>query len=438
MISAQEIPELSAYRQYEDVVSLCSRKDYEDLVVFGKNDAEPVHRWFRFKEGFSSALLSTLLQEFNDVLPKKLALLDPYCGSGTALISAQFSSAAEIRAIGIERSPFIHFIAETKCAWQTLRHRSLLRDGDLAIEFASDLEVGLPDLSSIYTGRCISTHIASRLMAIDHAAQCLPSNSRFVRLGIAAAVEPLSKVRRDGRALRIVEKPRKLVRTALLENWSQMSRDVASLSTQIPCNRSKPTVLLGDGRDPSSLGIEDQSIDLILTSPPYPNNIDYSEVYKLELWILGFVKTRQEFLHLRHSTLRSHPTFNKILKIDDDFLAEVETGRLSEILGTVMTRLEATGEGWRARMLMAYFNDLWNATKNYHRVLTRSGLAILVIGNSLHGNANPALIASDLALAKIGECHGFSTHISVARGLKRRLAGNHFLRESIVCLKKSK
>jgi DNA modification methylase len=34
---------------------------------------------------------------------------------------------------------------------------------------------------------------------------------------------------------------------------------------------------------------ESADFDLILTSPPYPNNIDYSEVYKLELWLLGFI-----------------------------------------------------------------------------------------------------------------------------------------------------
>lgn len=435
MIFDQDIPELEAYRRYENSLSLQSREDLEELVVFGRNDAEPVHKWFRFKEGFSSSLLKTVLAEFDDVLPKNLSLLDPYCGSGTSLLSAQFSTARQISATGIERSPFIHFIAKTKCSWRNLRHETLLNDGELAIEFGNDLNVSLPDLSSIYSGRCISTHIAGRLMAIDQAARCLPLNSAFIRLGIASSIEPLSKVRRDGRALRIVEKPRKLVRTVLLDNWDRMAKDVASLSATSRIANDNPLVLLGDGRNPLSLGIEDGSVDLILTSPPYPNNIDYSEIYKLELWILGFIKSQEEFLKLRYSTLRSHPTFDRRPELDEDFIAEVKEGKLSEIVGAVIARLELSGETWRVKMLLAYFNDLWNAVRNYKKTLKRSGIAIFVIGNSLHGTSHPALIASDLALARIGECHGFKAHVSIARGLKRRLSGNHFLRESIVILR---
>lgn len=435
MIRDEQIPELSHLRLAELRMPIHARADLGSLVVFGANETSPVHNWFRFKEGFSADLLSTIIREFGDLLPRKqINLLDPFCGSGTSLISAQFEPGRQICGVGIERNPFIHFIAQTKANWRSMDANNLVSDGEAAIEEASDFEPGLPGLSSIQSGRCISNHIARRLMAISEAVARNQRNLDFLRLGIAASIEPLSKVRRDGRALRIVEKPRKLVRNVLTEKWQRMADDVSAVRRKSLAPSSPVDVRLGDGRDPSACGIPNGSIDLILTSPPYPNNIDYSEVYKLELWMLGFIQTRKDFLKLRHSTVRSHPTFDRAVALNPSFMEEVENGSLRTLLGGMTERLEESGESWRARMLLGYFSDLWNAISSYRSILAPKGIAAFVIGNSLHGSQNPALIASDIILANIAENLGFRSKILIARGLKRRLAGNHFLRESVVLL----
>lgn len=63
---------------------------------------------------------------------------------------------------------------------------------------------------------------------------------------------------------------------------------------------------------------------------------------------------------------------------------------------------------------------------------------MFVVGNSLHGGAaTPYLIPTDLLLGALAERLGFTIERTVAaRSLKRRLSGNHFLRESIVVLRK--
>lgn len=435
MIRDEDIPELDTYRNFEKGVPFASRADYENLVVFGKNDSEPIHNWFKFKEGYSAKLLPIILSEFADCLPKdELSLLDPYCGSGTTLLSAMTADHPSISATGIERNPFIHFVAQTKCSWPTMDYSGLSADGMLAINGSRDVNVSVPSLSSLSTGRCISRYTTSRLMAIDSVAQSFPVNAPFLRLGIAAAVEPLSKVRRDGRALRLTDKPRRKIDDVLIGNWKRMASDVATLAGEARGVRM-PTIHLGDGRNPSAAGVRAKSIDLILTSPPYPNNIDYSEVYKLELWVMRFIQTSAEFLGLRHSTLRSHPTFDRSAGVNKVFAHEVASGKLKTLLGSVIDRLEKSGEKWRAQLVLAYFSDMWEAIQNYIPLLTRNGMIVLVVGNSLHGTSSPVLIATDLVLAQIGRCHGLEAGVSVARGLKRRLAGNHFLRESLVILR---
>lgn len=435
MIRDDQIPEISYYRRSERQLQIESRTAYEPLVVFGSNQDEAIHNWFRFKEGFSSDLLPTFLREFSDLLPQReLTLLDPFCGSGTSLISAQLSTERQIRAIGIERNPFIHFVAQTKASWQSMNPRALVADGVHAIDNAAEIEAALPDLSGIQSGRCISQHIARRLIAISEAARRGRRNSDFIRLGIASAIEPLSRVRKDGRALRIVKKPRRVIRPVLESKWRRMANDVELMSAANCRNILEAEIHLGDGRNPADSEVEPESVDLIFTSPPYPNNIDYSEVYKLELWMLGFVENSQQFLDLRYSTVRSHPTFDRRSILNSDFMDEVERGTLRGLLGATTKRLDESGEQWRAKMLLAYFSDLWEALQNYRLALRPNGIAVFVIGNSLHGSQSPALIASDIILAKMAEILGFRSQILIARGLKRRLAGNHFLRESLVLM----
>ena len=101
-------------------------------------------------------------------------------------------------------------------------------------------------------------------------------------LGLAASIEPLSKVRKDGRALRIVAKSPIDFEGTVRARWQEIAGDVSSQSAAFK-TKTKMTVVQGDGRRPIEAGVAANSVDLIVTSPPYPNNIDYTEVYKLEL-----------------------------------------------------------------------------------------------------------------------------------------------------------
>jgi hypothetical protein len=439
MILDDEVPELGSYRTFEDELKVVPRNEWNTLAAFGENEETPVHKWFRFKEGFSAQLLGTILKEFaREFKTEPIHVLDPFCGVGTTLLSSQLHRGPAIHATGIERNPFIRFVACTKLRWAELVPADFVPQGRQALRLARTLSPRLPSLSSIRQGRCISRYIASKLMAVDSAAQEFSQSTDFLRLGIAAAIEPLSRVRRDGRALRIVDKPLRRVAAFLEDIWATMADDVAVLQKASKHRPPLYPVLSGDGRDPQSVGIREGSIDLILTSPPYPNTIDYSEVYKLELWLLGFVESEAEFLALRRSTVRSHPTFEKKSKLPEAFEHELRTGKLRALLGTLVDRLKATKENWRSRMLSAYFGDLWTAMENYRKILAGTGVAVFVVGNSLHGTERPALVATDLILARIAECHGLSAKVNVVRSLKRRLSGNHFLRESIVVVRKNR
>lgn len=46
--------------------------------------------------------------------------------------------------------------------------------------------------------------------------------------------------------------------------------------------------------------------DLAVFSPPYPNSFDYTDVYNIELWTLGYIRDAASNQRLRSATLSSH------------------------------------------------------------------------------------------------------------------------------------
>jgi len=440
MISDSKLPELKDYKKLESKLPVQIDNPYGQLVVANGNEQEPVHRWFRFKEGFSAGLLHRLLESEVSGLSGEITVLDPFCGVGTTLVSAQqmVQGRPRIQAVGIERNPFIAFVARTKCLWPMIDIEKLHTCARRVLEEHGKNDGAIPRLSSLTTGSCMSRYVSKRIVSLSDRIRNLRNEPirDTLLLGLAASVEPLSNVRKDGRALRLVSRSRRFVSRTVSDKWSQISADCKLLQQEFS-NVPIPRVILGDGRIPTQVGIAPESVDLILTSPPYPNNIDYSEVYKLELWLLGFVASAAQFLRLRKSTFRSHPT-SELPEPPAEFLREIKSGDLRIILEPLLERTEFSSEKWRHRLLLGYFSDMWTSLREQDRCLRTNGRAILVVGNSLHGGTHsPYLIPTDLAVATMAKRLGFKVEaLKIARGLMRRLSGNHFLRESVIVLRK--
>jgi len=439
---------ISAYDSFEQTLSVREATDATAaLVVFNGNKATPVHRWFGFKEGFSHTLFEWVVST-HDLRPSEYDwIVDPFCGVGTSLLSAQLAlpRRSATRLVGVERNPFISFVAKTKLNWflyDVDRIAWLLPRLLRPLDGKETGQLDVPELSTIQNPAVFSRNTLEQLLGYRDRIrlQCEDTPERdFFLLGWSAIIEKVSGVRRDGRALRFVEKDDvPLVSHALRHQWTLMARDLETVRCGHPSalTPTQSTVSEGDGRELRIPGLEDGSVDLVIYSPPYLNNIDYTEVYKLELWMMGLVENRQQFLDLRRKTFRSHPS---VRFPPSDTLDKFPEDRAHELRGRLLDSVPRDGNtAWRLRLFQGYIDDMLDSLTRQYEVCRPGAFVFCVVGNSMHGGkGHPIVVATDLIVASLAQLAGFEVvHMQVVRQLRRRDHANRFLRETILALRK--
>jgi hypothetical protein len=437
---------ISLDRHYESLESryeVARDATYGPLVVPNGNAARAVHRWFHLKESFSADLFERVLADTGLGRRRKLTVLDPYAGVGTSLVSALVwagdKRGREIQAYGVEQNPFLHVVASTKLRamsneaadFADYRRRVLRRHRQRPLPPAP-----APALSTFANTSFFPASDLSELLRLKAAIDNIdgaPLSKALARVCLAACLEPVSALRRDGRALR--HEPRKLRANPLVEFERRTAQVVGDLSARI--KRSHGEVVLGDGRRPDDHHPTLRA-DVVLFSPPYPNNIDYTEVYKLENWFLGFLTSTTEFRQQRLRTVRSHPSV--LFPADYDVS---DNGYKEEFIHLVAPILDAIPMGryqhQRRRLVRGYFDDMLATLMRLRPLVALDGRVVYVVGNSAHGHGDDAfVIAADIVIAALAEAAGFAVdQIVVARRPTRRATTSSLLRESIVFLRRT-
>jgi DNA modification methylase len=180
--------------------------------------------------------------------------------------------------------------------------------------------------------------------------------------------------------------------------------------------------------------LRSKSHDLVVTSPPYLNSFDYSDVYRPELFTGGYVSSNEDLRSIRLKTLRSH------VQVERAFASTAASTLLEPILSEL-----AKKELWSKRipgMIASYFWDMKAILKELQRIVRPDGSAWLVVSTSAYGGVQ---IPVDLILADLGEQCGWTLRgVYVLRRL--RSAGQHWahldeekklpLRESVIVFDK--
>jgi hypothetical protein len=433
-------PLTQAYRRLERAYPVTEDPSFARLVVPNGNGREPFHRWFHLKEAYSVDLVPTAIARWTAAHDAG-AFLDPFAGVGTgALVAAQGDApgGAFTVAYGIEANPFLHFVAQTKARARTggaTGLAELARDAIRLVEAGTIHPGPTPALSSFSNSAFFPPADLRRLLQLRAAVDLIGGSSvatDVARLCLAASLEPVSFLRRDGRALR--HEPRK-IRVDPVAEFLRRVEQAASDASQA-ASSGPVQILLGDGRQPRAVVPAGTKIRAAVFSPPYLNNIDYTEIYKLEGWFLGFYADQSQFREQRLRTVRSHPS----VRFPEAYGASAN-GHREEFDRLVLPLLDAIPEDryrvWRGPLFRGYFDDMFETLRSLRSMSLPDSLIVYVVGNSLHGsNGTSLLVAADLIMARLAELAGFEVvELVVGRRPGRKRVDEELLRESVVALR---
>jgi len=432
------------------------------LVSADSLRAAPVHRWYYYKEGFSP-LLPPLLANMLGT-GKTKTVVDSFAGVATTALSLR-TNEATARVIGIEYSPFAHFVGKAKLASSDLDPASLERHAQRLSAFRISRKK-TPRLAAFHNEEIFDPKVLRGLIsardAINHDPILSDPERGFFLLGLAAIIEDLSGVMKDGRALRILRGRNRRalalrptvepledssVRSTVINQWRAMIEDLATLRSSNVDARH----VLGDARCISAILsesgaplIEPDSVGLHLYSPPYLNCIDYTEVYKLELWLLEFVSDGERFRRLREGTLRSHPSIEfpaRPVLPDRTYAVHEAIDSVTSFLTSHVAR-PALG-----RVHGYYFADMDEVLRQQFSTLEAGGAIACVVANSTfsrrvkRSSGSSELwrvpILTDVLIARLAEAIGFvEIEIWIARNIQAKNVSGGLARESIVVARK--
>jgi DNA modification methylase len=372
------------------------RPEMGSYATFVPNKLEPIYNWFYFKEGFSKQMVEFFLNEFG--LKDGMKVLDPFCGCGATLLACRQRG---INAIGVDVMPCTLLASRVKTRDY---NTSDLREEATRLfshKFQKPSRMDIPPPVK----RCFTRYALEDIIFFKGFIARIDDTSvrEFFLLALINATMKVSWAWKDGGVIKVKKHPAPPLKKLYRRVVSRWVKDMEKLE-------NKPAsieIMKGDARRLEN--VESGSIDAVITSPPYLNQIDYTKVYIIENWIAGG---------------EISPPLRSFIGLG------VENIEVQQTLANQNLHPDA----------ITYFNDMSMFLDEIYRVMKSGAKAAIVLGNAYFPPPY-SQIESDVALAELAKSKGFRVEkilvLNKRAALVKRVENVGTLRESAVILKKA-
>lgn len=363
------------------------------------------HNWYNFVLGYSPEYPDYILKR--ECAGDNCVVMDPFMGSGTTLVCCKSKG---FKSMGIDANDFFKFAADTKLNWNIdLDQVKKIKDS-LLVKIKKEIsEYKWPDLENskkpfelngnkdficltknnrpeALIDKYISDAPFAKLTIIKNNLEEIKWSNNEIRnlffLAFATIIVPSSNVR-YGPGFGVC-KPKIDVNVIKLyeEKIDRMISDLSNLSSKQKSTAS--TTFLGDARKMSEYA-KANSIDLMITSPPYPGDHEYTKYSKLELILMNYAQSLSDFRVIKKRMLRGSTT--NIYKEDHEgdnirdilsikTVAEEIDKRIKDDNGT------SGFEKLYSKLVWEYFGGMYLVFKEALKVLKPGGKFMLLVSDS--------------------------------------------------------
>lgn len=434
------------------------------LVSFQANKQTRFSSWFKYKEGFSEQLVNYLLKELKT---HPGILLDPFTGTGTTLFAA---NALGWQTKGIELLPVGVY---------AIQARQIAKNINIAAFKTAVSELLSLNFTDYYDEKYSLQHIPITKGAFPpteekqlngYLAYCQKyiknSDIRTVLLYAAFCIlEDISYTRKDGQYLRwdyragrsqakkqftkpdiypfkiaIQRKLHQIIQDLEPEESQQLSLFPTIFETPLLPPKTKSPILYQGSCLEILPTMATETIDFVLTSPPYANRYDYTRTYALELVFLGCTEAkvkqlRQAMLSCTVENKDKHDYLKQFYANQarlEDFSNIESTFEKQEALQEVLQILELYRQQGKlnnsniTRMLKNYFYEMSFVIYELARIVKPGGIIAMVNDNVQYAGEE---VPVDLILCDIAETFGLTVRhiwtLERGKGNSSQQMGNH-------------
>lgn len=359
----------------------------EDLSFKGAKTNWISHNVHAFAAKFPPQLPGVFIELLTS--PRDI-VLDPMSGSGTTLVEAAIRGRL---GIGVDLDPLAAKIARMKTqplpvstVWDA--SRKIIKQ---AKEISASARTAKKLLETSYSPDAIEffrywfkPETTRELTGLAHAIRRVKDHSlrNFFEVVFSSVIITKSggvSLARDlahSRPHRVLDKEPK----GAIEAFSSKLTKALQALEEIQSFPGTVSVVRSDSRQ---LPLADESVHLIVTSPPYANAIDYVRAHKFSLIWLGYSPSILTSLRRRYIGAEV-----------DAKVSELSSATAREVIVTVSVK-----DLHKGRVLGKYFMDMASSISEMYRVLKRGRACIIVVGSStIRGvEVNTALALTELA-----------------------------------------
>jgi DNA modification methylase len=421
--------------QYNNLIVSTKLKQREMFEEFDFNKLiNEIDKWYSYIEEFSSDLI---LKKINDEKLKKNSIIfDPFIGSGTTAI---ISNLVGHDAIGFDSNPLMTMVSKVKTNWtikikkiedefKTINKKFLREINDnKKIEFKNyfsnmpdkeiDQWLSLKNKKEIATLKKIINNINDKEIK-EFFLICMAKSAfdtSYVALCPGTTFYPFREKK---------------------EFWNEFGSKVFNKIKQL--NLINKNLNFGTSKfyNDNCINVcnhlKNNSVDFAITSPPYPNDLEYTRQTRLELYLLDFVKSMEDVAKIKKQMVKSSTKL--IFKESDSSKFIDEFSSIEKISKKIAIKLKDKSWGWDyPRMVKEYFGDMYLCLRETKKILKKDAKFILVCGDqTIQGVFIPVC---DILL-EIAKKLGYSETKKEKYRIRRSTGHNIPLPEDLVILKK--
>lgn len=403
-------------------------------VTFLNGLSEPVHRWFRLTPSFSPELVRYLVEELR--CDRETLVCDPFLGKGTTAIELKKLG---IPVVGVEINPLLKLASEYALTWETdetkfaehWKETVAKIEGILGQVKGMTLEtvlaekgLKLPPIHDVF--RWWKKYVLRDLLIIKDSLSKVRNDSyrRLYWIALCSSALDCANIHRNHPTISFDDNHNRRIDVLgdLKENIDHILADLNKVS-RIKKNASAK-VLLGDSTQIA--GVVEETIDRVITSPPYPNRFSYVHTTRPQLFFMDIFENASESAELDCAAVGG--TWGKATSILYNGVVDPNP-QLDEILQPMISELRPKSN-LMCNYAVKYFNMMDDHIADLRKRITGKFRGAYVVGNS---RLKGVEILTEVVLAKIFEHQGFTVDKLL---VFRKRGGKKKLYETAVCVSK--